>query len=42
MQALMNKLPFSGKPKIIDLTSLNIFPTLLTEYKSICAVEEEK
>ena len=29
MQALMQKIKFSGKPKIIDLTSVNLFPALL-------------
>jgi hypothetical protein len=41
MQALMMKLPFTGKPKVIDLTDLNLFPELLTEYKSVCAEEEK-
>jgi len=29
MQALMQKIKFHGKPKIIDLTSVDIFPALL-------------
>jgi hypothetical protein len=38
----MMKLPFTGKPKVIDLTDLNLFPELLSEYKSICAEEEKQ
>jgi hypothetical protein len=41
MQSLMQKLKFTGKPKIIDLTEISLFPALLKEYKTIC-VEEDK
>ncbi len=37
----MQKIKFSGKPKIIDLTSTNIFPLLLQEYKTICQEEDK-
>jgi ATP-dependent RNA helicase DDX24/MAK5 len=41
MEALMQKIKFTGKPKIIDLTSINIFPLLLQEYKTICQEEDK-
>jgi ATP-dependent RNA helicase DDX24/MAK5 len=41
MQALMQKIKFFGKPKIIDLTTNNLFPKFLTEYKTLC-MEDDK
>ena len=41
MKALMQKLKFTGKPKLIDLTEQNLFPKLLKEYKTLC-VEDDK
>jgi len=41
MQALMQKIKFSGKPKIIDLTNTNILPSLLQEFKSICSEDDK-
>lgn len=32
----MQKLQFTGKPKLIDLTEKNLFPKLLEEYKTLC------
>ena len=41
MKALMEKIKFTGRPKIIDLTETNLFPTLLEEFKTLC-IEDDK
>ncbi|EGR33722.1 hypothetical protein IMG5_042580, partial [Ichthyophthirius multifiliis] len=41
MQALMIRIKFSGKPKIVDLTSTVLIPKNLKEFKTVC-IEEDK
>ncbi|KAL4508501.1 hypothetical protein ABPG72_003805 [Tetrahymena utriculariae] len=41
MEALMNKVKFTGKYKVIDLTQTMLIPKNLKEYKTVC-IEEDK
>lgn len=42
LQALMEKIEFTGRPKIIDLSSQMLMPENLVELKTTCLVEDEK
>ncbi|KRX07546.1 P-loop containing nucleoside triphosphate hydrolase [Pseudocohnilembus persalinus] len=41
IQALLSKIKFSGKPKIVDLTSKTLFPEKLKEFKSVLEEEDK-
>ena len=41
LKALLERIKFSGKPKIIDLTENILIPEKLHEYKTICTEEDK-